>query len=138
MSRVPFARTVVYRHPCDCPTASRPLKPGEEPEHRFDVDGQPFPWYIAEAGATFRRSHGLYLVTVRIIPIRSRDSEPLHTTFDPDGHPTLGGDPFPWAINGDAGITFTASRTDPPVLTLTFIAEHVDADIDIPEEDTPA
>lgn len=135
MTRVPFARTVVWRHPCDCPTASRPLEPSEEPEHRFDVDGAPFPWYITEAGATFRKAHGLYLVTVHIIPIRVTDSEPLHTTFEPHGLPCIGGKPFPWAIADDS-ITLTASRRDGPVLTLTFIAEHVDADVDIPEEET--
>ncbi len=40
------ARTVVYRHPCDCESASRPLGPGETAEHRFEVDGEPFPWHI--------------------------------------------------------------------------------------------
>lgn len=135
MTRVPFARTVVWRHPCDCPTASRPLEPGEHAEHRFDVDGAQFPWLIAENGATFRKvCGGLYLVTVCIFPALSTDCMPLYTTFDPDGVPSIGGTPFPWAIGGP--VTYTSGPGRFPQLELTFIARHVDADIDIPEEET--
>lgn len=74
-------------------------------------------------------------MTAQIVPVRSTNGEPLYTTFDPHGRPSIGGDPFPWAIDGDAGITFTASRKHMPILKLTFIAEHVDADVDIPEEE---
>ena len=134
MSVVPFARTVVYRHPCDCPTASRPLEPGEHAEHRFDVDGEPFPWYVLEPGPTLRRLHNVYTVTVRMVPIARANGEPLHVTFDPDGRPSLGGREFPWALTSP--LTFTASPDTPATLELTFIAQHVDADVDIPEEDT--
>lgn len=50
-----IAGTVVYRHPCDCEHASRPLAEGELPEHRFDVDGEPFPWAMQEGNPSFTR-----------------------------------------------------------------------------------
>lgn len=132
----------MWRHPCECPTASRPLNPGEEPEHRFDVDGSPFPWLIAEAGATFTKRDELHLVTVRLFPMASASHEHLKVILD-DSH----GDPlafeyvdgqrrpFPWAILDDAlAVEFEHGY---PVVVLTFLAERVDADIEIPEEFAP-
>lgn len=80
------ARTVVYRHPCDCDSASRPLGPGEKPEHRFEVDGKPFPFHITEDGATFAKiAGGAHLVTVTLLPLMRSTSEPLRLVVDLDG-----------------------------------------------------
>jgi hypothetical protein len=63
-----LARTVLYRHPCDCASSSRPLEPGEEPEHRLEIDGVAFPWHITEDGATITKlGDGLYTVRVEIL-----------------------------------------------------------------------
>ena len=132
------ARTVVYRHPCDCETASRPLEPGEKPEHRFDVDGQPFPWHLAEDGATFAMSAtGLYLVTVPLLPIVRANNEPLRTIVDLDGmiafeHVDGQRQVFPW-ITTDT-LEIACQWRGMPVITLTFLAEHVDTDTAIAEE----
>lgn len=134
-----IAHTVVYRHPCDCDAASRPLNPEEKPEHRFDVDGQPFPWHMpSEHPVSFRKSGPIYLVTVSMYSLARANMEMLSTLFDADGRPSflhINGDrwAFPWLLSDDP-ITLTAGHKNfPPVLRLTFLAEHVDADIDIPE-----
>uniref|UniRef100_A0AAU8GMG2 Minor tail protein n=1 Tax=Mycobacterium phage JustASigh TaxID=3158894 RepID=A0AAU8GMG2_9CAUD len=126
------ARTVVYRHTCDCPNTNRELMPGEEPEHRFDVDGEPFPWYITEDGATFHRTEtGLYLVAVRIIPIHPTTGEYVEFRHHVHHAPQLGTSEFPWLITGP--ITWQSDRGY-GVLELTFLAEHVDTDGEISEE----
>lgn len=113
-----IAQTIVYR---------------TEPEYRFDVDGQPFPWHITEDGAKFVKTPaGLYLCTVTIFPILRNNPQPPCTFQHTEGEPpTIAGTPFPWAGTG----TLTYEYEDHvPTLTLTFIAEHVDADCDIPDE----
>lgn len=139
---IPFARTVVWRHPCDCASASRPLEPGEEAEHRFDVDGEPFPWHITEAGATFRRRGELYLVSLTLVPLLRENNEACDVTFGIGRYPVLTprvqaerARPFPWALIDPLTLTQDGGP-DIPLLDLTFIAQHVDADVDIPEEDT--
>lgn len=139
MTTPPIAQTVVWRHPCDCASASRSLLPGEEPEHRFDVDGQPFPWHLEEhRPAWFRYDGSLYLVTVRIFPLARDTMEMQRTEFDEYGLPTfvhVNGDrtPFPWLLAAKP-VSFTAGgRGNLPLLRLTFLAEHVDADVEIPE-----
>lgn len=141
MSRPRFAELVVWRHPCDCDHASRPLDPGEVAEHRFDVDGEPFPWHITEEGATFRKIGSLrpvYLVTVQVFPLAVANNELLRVIIDRDeplAFEYVDGTrrPFPWAL-ADQPITTTLYPRGFPVTELTFIAEHVDADCDIPEE----
>ena len=130
MTIYPFAHSVVWRHGCDCPTASRPLEPGEESEHRFDVDGEPFPWHLhEERPATFRKllPHNVFEVSLRIMPVTRATSMPLEVSFDFIGCPSIGGVKFPWAL-ARRPVIFTASRELGPILELTFIAEHVDSD----------
>lgn len=129
----PVAKTVVWRHPCHCKSASRPLEPGEEPEHRFDVDGQPFPWYITEGGASFVKHGEHYLVKVEILPIEcDGNNEPLDITLSYWRRQVrIGERLFPWAILSGS-LVATMGEGDFPMLKLTFIAEHVDADVEIP------
>ncbi|KLI05803.1 hypothetical protein [Mycolicibacterium senegalense] len=128
-----IARTVVYRHSCDCPNSNRELMPGEEPEHRFDVDGEPFPWYITEDGATFHRTEGgLYLVAVRILPVLVATGELVEFRHHVHRPPDLGDGPFPWAITGP--LTWLSEEPGCAVLELTFLAQHVDTDGEISVE----
>ena len=67
-----LAGLIKIRHRCDCPTATEP--PGEDGiEHVFTIDGEPFPWYITEAGPRVRLLEGthqtdpVYGVTVEIV-----------------------------------------------------------------------
>lgn len=127
-----IADTIYYRHPCDCPTASRPLQPGEHPEHRFDVDGQPFPWLNTSVGATFTHDNGIYLAHITLIPIRKDTGRPVIITIDPDlPSLLLDGQPFPWLI-ADDGITVEWMHNFYPLLTFDFFAHHVDTDTEIP------
>lgn len=135
----PIAGLVVWRHPCDCATASRPLEPGEEPEHRFDVDGAEFPWHITEGGARFAKRGGVYLVEVDIVPLeRGGNNEMLDVTL---GYwrrqPRIGERAFPWAIlSGSVRVEMLDDSF--PLLHLTFLAEQVDADVEVPELDDEA
>lgn len=106
------------------------------------VDGQPFPWHIAEAGATFRKTAGgAYLVSVSMFPIASTNNEPLRVVIDMDGllaFEHVNGDRtvFPWLITK---VDIVGRPHELLTIALTFIADHVDADIvDIPEEEQPA
>lgn len=139
-----IANTVVYRHPCDCEHASRPLADGEHAEHRFDVDGEPFPWHISEEGATFAEAAagGYVLVAVRLLPLARSNNEWLRVVLGVAPETPLTFEhvdgtrrPFPWAIlAGTLSIDYTE---DLPVVSLTFIAEHVDVDAEVtPLEDT--
>lgn len=130
-----IARTVVYRHTCDCPNTNRQLMPGEEPEHRFDVDGEPFPWHITEDGATFHRTkNGLYLVAVRIVPFLRANNAPVPFSHDwpVPAAPRLGDRPFPWAITGP--LIYTLDERGEPTIELTFVAADVDTDGEISVE----
>jgi hypothetical protein len=138
VSSAPWARTVVWRHPCDCPTASRPLEPGEEPEHRFDVDGEPFPWHIAEGGAKFAKLGLLYLVAVTMFPLKSTNNEALDLVlaFLPQrpAFVDVAGDrvEFPWALFGSINVHLDGDAGF-PIIDLVFIAEELDADTEVPD-----
>lgn len=130
------AKSVVYRHPCDCEAASRPLASGEKAEHRFDVDGEPFPWHITEVGATFVKRDDFYLVTVELLPIARSNNELLKVVLDTDNPPTFehidgSRTAFPWFIHGD--ITVRQDSRQLPIMELTFIAEDVDTDTFTPD-----
>ncbi|MDV7192602.1 hypothetical protein [Mycolicibacterium fortuitum] len=128
-----IARTVVYRHTCDCANTNRQLMPGEEPEHRFDVDGEPFPWYITEDGATFHRTAtGLYLVAVRILPIEAATGKLVEFRHHVHGAPQLGDREFPWAIAYP--ISWQSDEPGYGVLELMFAANDVDTDGEISVE----
>jgi hypothetical protein len=62
-----LAHTIKIRHACDCDTALQPPAEDGTTEHTFEIDGQPFPWYISEAGPAVRQIGALYEVTVSII-----------------------------------------------------------------------
>lgn len=128
-----LAKSVVYRHPCDCDSASRPLEPGEKAEHVFEVDGKPFPWFLTERGAAFALgSSGLYIVRVEIFVLR-RDNESLIFGTFSHSHgqlPVIDGIEFPWWVT-EAGLMYVSSRKDAPVVRLSFLAEHLDTDTEI-------
>ncbi|MCV7174935.1 hypothetical protein [Mycolicibacterium sphagni] len=133
------ARTVVYRHPCECASASRPLAEGEKPEHRFDVDGEPFPWYITEDGPRFTRLRDdMYLVHVRIIGILRESGEGFTGNIFQHTYPRrieLAGHPFPWVIHED-GITYRSARMEAAYVELAFLAESIDVDCEIADRPT--
>lgn len=125
-----MAERVVYRHPCDCATASRPPGPGEHAEHRFDVDGQEFPWYLHEEGPRFTQvDENLYMIHVRIFTglVGGRFGAFVHDYPKP---PIIAGITFPWLID-EYGITYRCSRTEAPTVELSFFARYVDADFQI-------
>jgi len=129
-----IADTIVYRHACECVNANQ--APGDAGvEHRFDVDGQPFPWLLTEDGATFTRlADDLYLCHIHIVLVRQADMAWLtfsHENQDPA--PMLGDTPFPWWISED-GFTYRASKKTIPTLELSFLAVSVDTDGEIHDE----
>lgn len=160
MNEIPNpAGLVVYRHPCDCSTASRPLAEGEEPEHRFDVDGQPFPWLTSgdhdEQTKFTRLRDDLYRVDVTILAIRSNGESAIKPELNDEGRvlirqqsfvdqslfegsttpgqPIIAGLEFPWLLSGD-GVSYQRSHKMLPRIKLAFFARHVDADCEIPDE----
>lgn len=149
-----LAGRIVYRHACDCKWANAPLDDGEDAEHRFDVDGQPFPWHISEDGARFTRLlDDFYRVDVDILPIlRAKPDNKLPTggrlyrdartkeearseevRDSRDGGLFIAGVEFPWVIAED-GIAYTRSRTTVATITLSFFAESVDTDGEVTDE----
>lgn len=129
--------SVVYRHHCDCPNANQPLAEGEEKEHRFELDGVEFPWYITEEGARFTRlAKDLYSVRVEIYLVDMETKDTL--TFSSTGYnghaPVLGGVEFPWMLTS-SGYTYTSSAETLPLLTLSFLVHNVDTDGDIANMD---
>lgn len=128
-----LAHTVVYRHPCDCSSASRPLQHGEHAEHRFDVDGQPFPWFIHEDGPRFTRAEtGLFMVHVRFFPGLARGGHFGRFAHEHRKPPVIAGVVFPWVLD-TSGVIYRSGRDQVPTIELTFYAEQVDADCEIPD-----
>lgn len=130
------ARTVVYRHECECANASGPLPADGEAVHRFDVDGKPFPWLITEQGANFMRlPDGVgFLVAVTIIPYDTDMG--CHLEFHHCGyeHPLIGGVEFPWLLHG--AMSYTYGQKLGPLLSLQFFADAVDTDAEIVDAGT--
>lgn len=137
MNTFPPADTVTYRHPCDCETASRPLQDGEQPEHRFDVNGQPFPWHITADGARFEKHGGIYVVRCTMYPMLTHNHEMCTITIEERRPPlitpcvnTRAAQYFPWLLT--ERITLTQTAADPmPTLQLAFLAEHIDVDCEV-------
>ncbi|GJJ23719.1 hypothetical protein [Mycolicibacterium mageritense] len=130
----PIAKTVVYRHRCHCDNANVTPAQGQDDEHRFDVDGEPFPWLITEEGATFTRTpSGLYLVGVTIF-VLDLERYPAEFHHAPGSQPLIAGREFPWVITGPAVYTYDAYAQHSGHLALTFVAEHVDTDGEIAVE----
>lgn len=128
------ARTVVYRHVCECTTASRAPGSDSELEHRFDVDDKPFPFYITPAGPKFARYRDdLYRVTVTIIAVARSARSTFEIQAEPCVDVLICGRAFPWTIDDDGVRYTTGGRTDLPTVTLSFLAAHVDADCEIPD-----
>lgn len=124
------AETVVYCHACDCGSASRPVVEGEEPEHRFDVDGEPFPYMISPEGPTFTRlSEDWYRVDLTIYPsVVDGDGEAVRIDKAGMGHQLfIGGVEFPWAIHED-GVVVRVPRKSWATIELGFLARSVDTD----------
>lgn len=99
-------------------------------QHQFDVDGQPFPWLITSDGATFTNHNGIHLAHITLIPIRKDSGQPVTIQIDPDQPPRLDGQPFPWLIT-DSGITIEYKHNFYPLITLDFLAHHIDTDTDV-------
>lgn len=133
------ADTVVYRHPCACKSASRPLADGEEPVHRFDVDGHPFPWHISEEGPSFTRLRDdLWRVDVEIYGVlknaKPDQADVIFTDRMSTAWPlTIAGREFPWTVTGD-GITYTHSHKTLPMVKLGFLTNSVDTDTDVTDQ----
>lgn len=130
-TRPRIAAKVVYRHPCDCQSASRALHEGEHAEHRFDVDGESFPWYIHEDGPSFTRlKDDLWRIDVRMYGHLQdglfHDSNG-GVVIDAQPNLIISGREFPWAISGD-GFTYHRSHKELASVRLGFFAEHVDTD----------
>lgn len=124
------AGLVVYRHPCDCGSASRSLGEGETAEHRFDVDGEPFPFFISEDGPSFTRLwDDLFRVDVTVYPVLAPGGDWVVVRVDEGLVPSLliGGVRFPWAI-ADDGLTITVSRREMARVRLGFFCERLDTD----------
>lgn len=122
-----LAKTVLYR----------------SDEFRFDVDGEPFPYLVAEAGPTFAKRAGFYLVTVPVFPVARANNELLTPILGRHGADVAGlafefvdgtRRPFPWATTH---VHVTCEPQKVMSIDLTFVAEHVDADIDITADDWP-
>lgn len=127
-----IAGTVVYRHPCDCEHASRPLAEGELPEHRFDVEGEPFPWAMQEGNPSFTRlTDNLWSIAVTMFPMLSRTHQLVTVEVDEqyDGLARLvvGGEVFPWAISDD-GFAIRCARNGPTTVRVAFLVRKVDTD----------
>jgi hypothetical protein len=118
------AKTIVYRHACDCETANRPITLGEHVEHRFEVDGKPFPWIITESGATFEHFAGMYLCTATILPVDPDTREDVDFGLSTSANPTIAGVQFPWLLYR----VDVARKDEMYFLTVKFIAENVDTD----------
>lgn len=137
--RPPIAGRIVYRHRCHCDNANVKPLAGEGDEHRFDVDGAPFPWYITEEGARFSKAGvGLYLVEVDILGLEADGNHnPLDITLSYwRKQPRIGERPFPWAITGDE-IMVTQEAGGIPILHLEFLAFDVDTDGEITDLTRP-
>lgn len=147
------AETVVYRHPCDCPSASRPLAEGEEPEHRFDVEGNIFPWLLPEKPRPVftRLLDDLWRVDVTlfgILGVSQGEGKPPKPRFTDDppfadqslpGMPTVPGQPviagavFPWRLTGN-GVIYWRSHKTLPMIMLGFFARDVDTDTEVVDQ----
>ena len=98
-------------------------------DYQFLVDGEDFPWHISASGPLVSKLHDdLYAIQVDIFPIDVKTHESLPFTTADGYLPCLGGVEFPWYISED-GYSFKSSKKNFAVLSLTFIARHVDGDI---------
>lgn len=125
-----FAHTIVYRHPCHCASASRALADGEAPQHRFEVDGIPFPYAIHEDGPTFTRlADDLWQVDLTLYPVLLANHELLVITVDAGWTPRLrfNGVEFPWTMTAQ-GFTIHATHRQLTSVRLGFLARDVDTD----------
>jgi hypothetical protein len=101
-----------------------------DPEkHTFTVDGEPFPWYISEAGPAVRQIvDGLFEVHVVIF---AHDGFVMPKLAGAPASPVIAGREFPWYITED-GVTLTSRRWDITQVELSFLARDVSG---IPVED---
>lgn len=128
-----IAGSVVYRHPCDCEHASRPLAEGEQPEHRFDVDGEPFPWAMQEGNPSFTRlTDDLWSIAVTMFPMLSRTHQLVTVEVDEEynglARLVVGGEVFPWEISPNDGFTIRCARNGPTTVRVAFLVRKVDTD----------
>lgn len=113
----------------ETPTVANTVVCRKRPRHRFDVDGEPFPWFLHEDGPRFSLvGTGLHLVHVRLIPILIGGGREDRFTHDcRSAAPVIAGVAFPWHID-ERGLVYRASRNEVPTVELSFYAEHVDTD----------
>jgi len=136
MDGMGIADTVVIRHICKCKDSA--LHPGhdEVTEHRFDVDGEDFPWYINERGPLVTRVlDDLYVIDLGILLLDKESKKTLKFSYWPtrveDGSsvpfvPVLGDVKFPWTCTDDE-MFLRFSHKQIPTVHLRFFARDVDA-----------
>lgn len=119
-----------------------------EAEHRFDVDGKPFPWIVEAHGpALVQYTESLWTVKLTFFPgLQFTGTELVHANpsalvggryVPPREHgswgllvspvPVIDGRPFPWLLHSD-GYEIKHGARHTLTVTLTFLAENVDTD----------
>jgi hypothetical protein len=113
----------------------------EPADHKFEVDGAEFPWYISERGPIITRvSDDLFVVDVEIVQMHRGNQQYLSfeyrsgyfgnydgdTTWSgpPPFVPVIGGEPFPWLCTEDE-MVLRFSHKQIPTLALKFYARNV-------------
>lgn len=124
---------VVVRHTCHCDTATdRPAS--DEPEvHRFEVDGQPFPWYISEKGPLATRlADDFWRIDVEILALATPTEGmlPIGSSGRMGEIPVIGGTAFPWLMT-EEGWSMTAGHKQIPTVALGFLAHNVDTNMPV-------
>lgn len=99
-------------------------------EFRFDVDGEPFPWFITPEGPSLTElPNGLSIVGVEILVLASFTASYGCQPVIGDRHGIAR--TFPWAIHED-GFVYTQRHTDAATVRLSFLTSHLtSADVPI-------
>lgn len=105
------------------------VKVRPEPEYLFDVDGEPFPWFLTRSGPTVARYPMIYVVHVQLYCLDLKTKAVLDfRSSGYNGHtPVIGGVEFPWDITDD-GYVYQSGTKVLPSVTLSFLAREVDID----------
>lgn len=124
---------VLIRHTCSCDTAvERPA--GTEPEeHRFEVDGKDFPWFLSARGPVVTRyADDLWRIDIDLFAIDHDTWKTLPIAVTPGmcggADLEIGGVAFPWLMTQE-GWTLTSSSKQLLTLTLGFFTRNVDTNM---------
>lgn len=120
---------VLIRHTCHCDTATNRPHDDEPEIHRFEVDGEPFPWYISEKGPQVTRlADDFWRIDIEILGLARIVTEamlPIGSSGRMGEIPVIGGIAFPWLMT-EEGWSMTAGHKQIPTVTLGFLARNVD------------